>query len=88
MSSQLSQTESDMTKQTSTFPASANFAALPDDAHVRLPVVCEIYAMSRASVWRKVKDGSIPAPKKFSVQVTAWRVGDIRADLARRAAAC
>lgn len=75
-----------MVQQTSPLPASANFAALPDDAHVRLPVICELYAMSRASIWRKVKDGSLPAPKKFSVQVSAWRVGDIRADLARRAA--
>ena len=67
---------------------SRNFATLPDDAFIRLPAVCELYAMSRASIWRKVKDGGIPSPRKLSQRVTAWRVGDIRADLARRAAAC
>lgn len=34
---------------------------------------------SPATLWRKVKDGSFPAPVKLSVRVTAWRVEDIRA---------
>jgi prophage regulatory protein len=34
---------------------------------------------SAATLWRKVKDGSFPAPVKLSERVTAWRVEDIRA---------
>lgn len=33
---------------------------------------------SPATLWRKVKDGSFPAPVKLSERVTAWRVEDIR----------
>ena len=34
-----------------------NFDALPDSAHVRLPVVVGLFACSAATVWRRVKDG-------------------------------
>ncbi len=34
---------------------------------------------SPATLWRKVKDGTFPAPVKLSARVTAWRVEDIRA---------
>lgn len=34
---------------------------------------------SPATLWRKVKDGTFPAPVKLSERVTAWRVEDIRA---------
>lgn len=65
---------------------SRNFGTLPDDAYIRLPAICELYGISRNTVYRRVKDGGIPSPRKLSERVTAWRVGDIRADLARRAA--
>ena len=61
-----------------------NFEFLPDSAHVRLPVVAALYACSPATVWRRLKDGGIPAPKKLSDRVTAWNVGQLRADLARK----
>lgn len=54
------------------------FSSLPDEAHVRLPVVMALYACSAASVWRYVKTGKLPAPRKFGSRVTAWNVGELR----------
>lgn len=62
-------------------PALAKFDSLPDAAHVRLPVVLTLYACSRATVWRHVKAGLIPAPIKFSERITAWNVGVLRKHL-------
>lgn len=67
--------------------ALSNFDTLPDGAYVRVPVVRAMYGVSTSTAWRMARDGRIPAATKISVGVTAWRVGDIRADLARRAAA-
>lgn len=58
------------------------FSHLPDEAHVRQPVVEALYGCSAASVWRYVKTGAIPAPRKFGARVTAWNVGELRASLA------
>ena len=62
-------------------PALAKFDSLPDAAHVRLPVVLALYACSRATGWRHVKAGLIPAPVKFSERITAWNVGVLRKHL-------
>lgn len=58
------------------------FDALPDSAHVRLPVVEALFACSAPSVWRGVRAGRIPAPRKISAKITAWPVGALRAALA------
>jgi predicted DNA-binding transcriptional regulator AlpA len=58
-----------------------NFDLLPDSAHVRQPVVEALFSCSSATVWRRVRDGRIPAPRKLSVRVTAWNVGQLRAAL-------
>lgn len=55
-----------------------NFDALPDSANVRLPVVAALFACSTVTVWRPVKKGTLPAPRKLSEGVTAWNVGQIR----------
>lgn len=39
--------------------------------------------ISRASLWRFVRTGKIPAPVKLGERTTAWRVEDIRAVLAQ-----
>lgn len=57
------------------------FHALPDEAFVRQPVVEVLYGVSAATVWRMVKAGKIPAPRKLSARVTAWRVGQLRSAL-------
>jgi prophage regulatory protein len=35
--------------------------------------------LSAATLWRKVRAQTFPAPVKFSAGVTAWRVEDVRA---------
>lgn len=59
-----------------------NFNSLPDSANVRQPVVQGLFACSSATVWRMVKRGTLPAPKKLSERVTAWQVGELRKVLA------
>ena len=60
--------------------ALGNFDALPDSAHVRLPVVEGLYGCGPATVWRRIKSGLIPAPTKIG-NTTIWCVGDLRAAL-------
>ena len=55
-----------------------NFDSLPDSANVRVPVVKGLYGCSSATVWRRVKDGLIPPPRKLGPKHTAWNVGDLR----------
>lgn len=58
------------------------FDTLPDLAYVRLPVVSCIFAISDATVWRWVKAGKIPEPRKLGPMTTAWNVGELRRTLA------
>ncbi|RLJ18900.1 transcriptional regulator [bacterium endosymbiont of Escarpia laminata] len=63
----------------STIPdALKNFDSLPDSANVRQPVVEALFACSSATVWRRVKDGRLPHPRKLSPRITAWNVGALR----------
>lgn len=59
-----------------------NFDSLPDSANVRLPVVQALFGCSAVTVWRMVKLGTIPAPRKLSPRVTTWNVGALRQALA------
>ena len=59
-----------------------NFDSLPDSANVRQPVVQGLWSCSPATVWRMVKRGTLPAPRKLSERVTAWNVGELRQALA------
>lgn len=62
--------------------ALSGFDSLPDTANVRQPVVEALYGCSSATVWRWVKKGIIPAPKKFGGQrITVWNVGELRTSL-------
>ena len=63
-----------------------DFDLLPDSANVRQPVVEALFACSSATVWRRVKDGRLPAPRKLSDRVTAWNVGQLRRALAPHSA--
>ena len=63
-----------------------HFDALPDSANVRQPVVQGLYSVSAATIWRRVKAGTIPAPHKQSERVTSWNVGELRQALAKQAA--
>jgi predicted DNA-binding transcriptional regulator AlpA len=70
-----------MSKTTSTSAISAsleNFDELPNSAHVRLPVVQALYACSGPTVWRRVKAGLIPQPRKLGERTSCWNVGELR----------
>lgn len=64
-------------------PALTAFDHLPDSSHVRLPVVCALFGCSKITVWRRVRNGVLPAPVKFSSRVTTWNVGRLREVLKR-----
>ena len=70
------------TDQSAIPDALKNFDSQPDSAYVRQPVVEGLFACSSATVWRMVKRGRLPAPKKLSERVTAWNVGELRRALA------
>ena len=60
-----------------------NFDRLPNSANVAQPVVEGLYGISGPTLWRRVKDGTIPKPRKLSPRCTRWSVGEIRAALAK-----
>jgi len=65
--------------------ALANFDKLPDSAYIRLPVMKGLYGVSSASIWRGVKNHTIPSPVKLTQRTTAWSVKLVRAALAAKA---
>jgi predicted DNA-binding transcriptional regulator AlpA len=67
-----------------TFPALSQFSEMPSASFIRLPVVALLYGHSPATVWRNCKKGLMPSPVKISERVTAWNVGQIKADLASK----
>lgn len=73
-----------MSEQTikSNFPVVLrDFDQTPNSAFIRLPIVMRLYGVSAATIWRGVKNGTIPKPSKLSERCTAWNVGLIRAAL-------
>ena len=58
--------------------AAKNFDSLPNTANVRLPVVLMLYGCSATTVWRGIKAGRIPKPRKLSPRITCWNVGELR----------
>lgn len=55
------------------------FDELPDAAFIRqAQLIPSIIPISPATLWRKVKNGSLPSPYRLSCRTVAWRVGDIR----------
>jgi prophage regulatory protein len=61
--------------------------SLPEFGFIRqAQLVPAIVPFSNATLWRKVKDGSFPAPVKLSSRVTAWEVSKVREWIEARAA--
>ena len=58
------------------------FDSLPDSAHVQLRTVAAIVGVSESTVWRMVKRGTLPEPKKLSARTSRWNVGAIRSVIA------
>lgn len=59
-------------------------AALP--RYVRLPELLKLVPFAEATIWRKSRDGSFPAPVKLSARVTAWNRAAVEAWLAEKEA--
>ena len=51
---------------------------------VRIRQVCDMTGMSKASVYRKMADGTFPKSFKISEGISAWRVATIEAWIADR----
>jgi prophage regulatory protein len=45
--------------------------------YTRIAQICEKYAMSPATVWRKTKEGTFAKSHKLSAGVTAWKNSDL-----------
>lgn len=54
--------------------------SLPANGFIRQSqLVPAIVPFSPATLWRKVRAGTFPAPVKISARCTAWRCEDVRA---------
>lgn len=61
----------------------SQFDSLPGSAFVQIQTVAGLVGVSRATVWRMVQRGQLPAPKKLSDRATRWNVGELRVALAK-----
>ncbi len=59
-----------------------NFESLPSAGYVDLQVVCALFSCSKATVWRRVRQGQLVAPHRIGARTTRWSVGEIRVALA------
>ena len=66
--------------------ALAHFNDLPDCAYVRRPIVEALHSCTKSTIWRMVKNGTLPPPKRLSERMVAWQVGELRASMAARSA--
>ncbi len=51
---------------------------LPETGFLRLTQLLTFIPVSKSTLWRRINDGSFPAPIKLSERVTVWRVEDVR----------
>jgi len=52
--------------------------ALPEAGFLRQPQVLNFVPFSKATLWRRVMQGTFPAPLKLSPGITVWRAEDVR----------
>jgi predicted DNA-binding transcriptional regulator AlpA len=53
-------------------------ATVPETGFMRKSQVLQVVPFSATTLWRRVKDGSFPAPVPLSDRVVAFRAEDIR----------
>lgn len=52
--------------------------ALPNEGFVRIRQVLQTFPFSRTTLWRKVKAGQFPRPRKLGPKTVVWDVGELR----------
>ena len=55
-----------------------HLATLPETGFLRQPQVLTFIPISKSTLWRRVTEGTFPAPVKLSPRVTVWRAEDVR----------
>ncbi|WP_363320237.1 helix-turn-helix domain-containing protein [Ferrovum sp.] len=53
-----------------------NFSTLPSETNLSVKEVKLLTGLGIATIWRRVKAGEIPAPKRFGSR-TFWKLGEI-----------
>jgi predicted DNA-binding transcriptional regulator AlpA len=61
-----------------------NFKFLPKNSMVRLPTVMALYGLSKSTILREIKKGNLPPPIKLTARTSAWKVDEIRKNLAQK----
>lgn len=57
----------------------SNLTIPPFSGYVRQSqLIPNIVPFSAATLWRKVKNGTFPAPVKLSTKITAWKIEDVQ----------
>lgn len=56
-----------------------DFSQLPSEGFVRINQVLKMFAISRSSLWRRIKAGQLPKPHKIGPKVNVWDVAELRA---------
>lgn len=59
-------------------PPSLPTIRLPETGFVRLPVVLQVFPVSRSAWWEGIRKKRYPQGVKLGPRITAWRVEDIR----------
>ncbi len=54
-----------------------NFDDLPRSAQVRIDVVAQLKGVSVPTIWRRVREGNFPPPRKEG-NASTWTVGQVR----------
>jgi predicted DNA-binding transcriptional regulator AlpA len=65
-------------KSKSVDQALQNFDDLPDSASVDVKVVAALFGCSVNTVWRRVRNGQLVAPRRHGERTTRWLVGELR----------
>ena len=66
-----------MKRKARAIAAAEIFSRLPDEARVKQPTVELLTQQSATTIWRKVKAGTFPAPRKDGYS-TSWSARDVR----------
>lgn len=49
---------------------------------LRLPEVCQVSGLSRATIYKKIAEGGFPPPLRLGARAVGWRLSDIDAWIA------